>query len=52
MGENELQFQEFVMNNFPNPVKTNTIVTYNLKENVNNVTINVYDVIGQKVRTL
>ena len=52
VGGNEIEVQEFVMNNFPNPVKTNTIVTYNLKDNANNVTINVYDVIGQKVRTL
>ena len=52
VGENEIQMQEFVMNNFPNPVKTNTIVTYNLKNNANNVTIKVYDVIGQAVRTL
>ncbi|MBL0341990.1 MAG: T9SS type A sorting domain-containing protein [Bacteroidetes bacterium] len=28
------------------------MVTYNLKDNADNVTINVYDVIGQKVRTL
>lgn len=52
VGGEEIQFQEFVMNNFPNPVKSNTLITYNLKNNAKNVAINVYDVIGQKVRTI
>lgn len=52
MGEAEIEFKEFVMNNFPNPLKVNTLITYNLKNNASNVTINVYDVIGQKVKTI
>jgi len=52
VGEAEIEFKEFVMNNFPNPLKVNTLITYNLKNNASNVTINVYDVIGQKVKTI
>lgn len=50
VGENEIMTKEFVMNNFPNPVKTNTIITYNLKSAARNVNIKVYDVIGQQVK--
>ncbi len=51
VGVTELPLKEFVMNNFPNPVKSNTIITYNLKSNAHNVVIKVYDVIGQHVKT-
>ncbi|MDQ3051122.1 MAG: T9SS type A sorting domain-containing protein [Bacteroidota bacterium] len=51
VGEIEIPLKEFVMNNFPNPVKTNTLITYNLKSNARNVVIKVYDVIGQNIKT-
>jgi|SRR5688572_2490822 len=51
VGNQEVAVKDFVMNNFPNPVKTNTVITYNLKNNADKVTIKVYDVIGQSVKT-
>jgi hypothetical protein len=51
VGSPEMPLKEFVMNNFPNPVKSNTIITYNLKNTSPNVTIKVFDVIGQCVKT-
>ncbi len=51
VGGKEIPMKEFVMNNFPNPVKTNTIITYNLKYPGRIVNVVVYDVIGQKVKS-
>ena len=50
-GIEEVPLKDFVMNNFPNPVKNNTLITYNLKNTAGNVVIRVYDVIGQSVKT-
>jgi hypothetical protein len=46
----EIPLKDFVMNNFPNPLKSNTLITYNLKGS-GKVVIRVYDVIGENVRT-
>jgi len=51
VGTKDVPMRDFVMNNFPNPVKSNTVITYNLKNNSSNVKIRVYDVIGQSVKT-
>lgn len=51
VGTQEIPLKDFVINNFPNPVKTSTVITYNLKSNAGNVVIKVYDVIGQCVKT-
>ena len=51
VGEKEIPLKDFVMNNFPNPIKTNTVITYNLKSNAGKVAIRIYDVIGQTVKT-
>jgi len=51
VGELEIPLKDFVMNNFPNPVKNNTLLTYNLKGNASKVYIRVYDVIGHCVKT-
>jgi len=51
VGTPETPMKDFVMNNFPNPVKSNTVITYNLKNNADKVVIKVYDVIGQCVKT-
>lgn len=50
VGQQEIPLKEFVMNNFPNPLKNNTIITYNLKAAAQKVVIRVFDVIGQQVR--
>jgi hypothetical protein len=51
VGEKEVPLKDFVMNNFPNPVKSTTILTYNLKNHADKVVIRVFDVIGQSVKT-
>ncbi len=51
VGVQEVPLKDFIMNNFPNPLKSNTIITYNLKSTAGKVVIRVYDVIGQNVRT-
>lgn len=51
VGEKEIPLKDFVINNFPNPLKSNTVISYNLKSNSGKVAIRVYDVIGQCVKT-
>ena len=50
VGQQEVPLKDFVMNNFPNPLKSNTLITYNLKSAAGKVVIRVFDVIGQQVR--
>ncbi len=37
--------------NYPNPFNSSTLIKYALKKDVN-VTINIYNILGQKVKTL
>jgi hypothetical protein len=52
VGNEEIPLKEFVMNNFPNPLESSTLIMYYLKNSANSVRVNVYDAIGQKVRTI
>lgn len=51
VGLGEVPLQQFVMNNFPNPLKTNTQINYNLTQPATRVEIKVYDMLGQKVKS-
>ena len=50
-GLNEYAENKIKLNAFPNPFSNNTQISYELKENAN-VSIDVYDVLGNKIETL
>jgi len=39
-----------VLNNYPNPLKAFTVITYNLTEYTSKVNIKIYDMLGQQIR--
>ncbi len=50
VGVPDVSLKDFVMNNFPNPLKSSTQITFNLKEIAKKAQITVYDMIGQPVK--
>jgi hypothetical protein len=50
VGSPEVQLKDFVMNNFPNPLKTSTQITFNLKEDARKASITLFDMLGQPVK--
>lgn len=50
-NENEIALNYKLNNNFPNPFNPSTIISYSIPQNAF-VTLNVYNVVGEKIKTL
>ena len=46
------QSDNYLLQNYPNPIKSSTTFKYNLKGNNKNVEIHIYNILGQKIDTV
>ena len=52
ISENTVSIEIFVLQNYPNPFNPETTITFNLQKSVSKVEIEIFNIKGQKIRTL